>query len=95
MNALSLRLEEYLELRRRLGFRLRLAGGLLRKFVRFAGRERASFVTTDLALRWATQPAGCQPSQWANRLGMVRRFAQYLSAVDSRTEITSVRLELE
>jgi integrase len=60
---------------------------LLRKFVRFAKQERASFITTKLALRWATQPAGCQPSQWANRLGMVRRFAQYLSAVDPRTQI--------
>ena len=87
MSALSPRLEEYLELRGRLGFRLRLAGSLLRKFVRFAKQQRASFITTKLALRWATQPADCQPSQWANRLGMVRRFAQYVSAVDPRTEI--------
>jgi integrase len=92
MNALSLHLEEYLKLRRRLGFRLRVAGGLLRRFVGFAGQEGASFVTAKLALRWATQPADCQPSQWANRFGMVRRFAQYLSAVDPRTEIPPPKL---
>ena len=30
------------------------------------------------------QPAGAQPAQWANRLGMVRRFALYCSAGDPR-----------
>jgi integrase len=87
MKGLSPQLDEYLELRRKLGFRLRLAGRLLRGFVRFADEKRAFFITTRLAVRWATQPADCQPSQWANRLGMVRRFAQYVSGTDPRTEI--------
>lgn len=87
MKNLAAHLEEYLELRRKLGFRLRLAGGLLRRFVLFAREKRASFITTKLALQWATRPADCQPSQWANRLGMVRRFAQYMSGTDLRTEI--------
>ena len=38
-------------------------------------------------MEWATQPADSQPAQWANRLGMVRRFAQYVSGSDPRTEI--------
>jgi integrase len=87
MNALNTRLQEYLQLRRRLGFKLRDAGGVLLKFVRFAKQQRASFVTTKLALRWATQPVDCHPALWTTRLGRVRPFAQYLSAVDSRTEI--------
>ncbi len=80
-------LEEYLALRRALGFKLRLSGCLLHRFVDFAEREGAAVITTELALRWATQPADAQPAQWANRLGMVRRFARHRSATDSRTEI--------
>jgi len=87
MNPLSRHLEEYLELRHRLGFKLHAAGCELRKFVRFAQAAKASRVTTKLALAWATQPTGCQPAQWTTRLGRVRHFAEYLSAVDPRTEI--------
>jgi integrase len=87
MSELRTALEDYLALRRTLGFKLRLAGRLLQNFVRFAEREGADRITTALALRWATQPADAQPAQWANRLGMVRRFAQYRSATDPCTEV--------
>ncbi len=80
-------LEEYLAVRRALGFKLRLAGSLLHGFVEFAEKEEASFITTKLALDWATQPKDAQPAQWANRLRMVRIFAKYHSATDPRTEI--------
>lgn len=80
-------LEEYLAVRRALGFKLRLAGRLLHGFVEFAEREGASFISRKLALRWATQPADAKPTWWSNRLGMVRRFAEYLSTTDPRTEI--------
>ena len=64
-----------------------LAGRLLRRFIEFAEHARADYITTELALKWATQPAHAQPSQWANRLGMVRRFARYCSANDLRTAV--------
>ena len=87
MSELQVALEEYLAVRRALGVKLRLPGRLLKRFVDFAECEGATVITTDLALRWATQPADVQPAQWANRLGMVRRFAQYRSATDPRTEV--------
>lgn len=87
MKSLASHLDGYLELRHKLGFKLRLAGGLLRRFVIFARKKRASVITRKLALEWATQPAHCQPAQWANRLGILRRFAQYVSGSDPRTEI--------
>ena len=40
-----------------------------------------------MALRWAKKPNSCQPSWWAQRLSCVRGFAQYWSAIDTRTEI--------
>ena len=60
---------------------------MLRSFVDFAERENASYITTDLALRWARQPQHAQPATWAWRLRMVRRFALWLSASDPRTEV--------
>jgi integrase/recombinase XerD len=87
MNPLSQHLEAYLDLRHRLGFKLHDASCELHKFVRFAQEAKAAFITTQLALEWATRPTGCQPAQWTTRLGMARQFAEYLSAVDPRTEI--------
>ena len=39
------------------------------------------------ALSWLIPSAAAQPAQWANRLGMVRRFALYCSANDPRTTV--------
>jgi integrase len=79
--------KEYLQLRRNLGCKLRCAGGALRDFVDFAERTKATYITTELALRWAQEPRQVQPATWALRLGMVRRFAIWLSASDPRTEV--------
>jgi integrase/recombinase XerD len=84
MITLQAALDEYLAVRRALGVKLRLAGRLLQRFVDFAERAGAASITTELALEWATQPTEAQPAQWANRLGMVRRFAQYCSTLDPR-----------
>jgi integrase len=87
MNALQATLDEYLGVRRALGAKLRDQGHLLQQFVEFASREGAPFITTELALRWAMLPKQAQPTWWSHRLGVVRRFAQYASAVDPRTEV--------
>jgi len=87
MSVLSSAVDEYLTLRRTLGFKLAGVGHDLQQFVRFAEAEGAQWVTTDVALRWATQPAKASPAHWARRLGIVRQFSQYYSALDLRTEI--------
>ena len=87
MSPLRTALTEYLDIRRALGFKLQTAGLTLRQFVHCAEWEGALCITTALALRWATQPQGVQPAHWATRLGMVRGFAQYCRALDSRTEV--------
>ena len=84
MKALREALEEYLEVRRMFGFKLRAAGSLLHQFVSLVEREGASYVTRELAVQWATQPTNCEPCRWARRLGMVRSFARYVSATDPR-----------
>jgi integrase len=87
MSRLDAALNEYLTIRRALGFELREVAGCLRNFIAFLQAEGASYITTELALRWATRPAEAQPSTWAWRLGMVRRFAAWHSAMEPRTQV--------
>ena len=92
MNELRKALDEYLSIRRKLGFKLQRAGKLLHDFVFFTEKEGVSFITAELALRWATQSLGCQTAWSAARLGIVRGFAQYQSVMDPRTEVPSQEL---
>src|SRR3989441_536328 len=87
MSPLHTTLTPYLDVRRALGFTLHETGMLLHQFVHFVHQEGAISITTELALRWATQPQRTHPAHWARRLGMVRRFAQYCRALDTRTEV--------
>lgn len=80
-------LEEYLAIRRTLGFKLSDEGKELPKFLQFLEQQGVSFITTELALRWATLPIKAQPAHWAARLRMVRLFAEYCHATEPRTEI--------
>ena len=92
MISLRKAVKDYLTMRRSLGFKLRDLGHNLRHFVSFMEQQRASVITTDLALRWAQQPQDVQPAQWAARLSFVRSFARYWSATDPRTEIPPMGL---
>ena len=87
MSGLDAALNEYLTIRRALGFELREVAGCLRNFIAFLQAEGASCITTELSLRWATRPAETEPATWAWRLGMVRRFAAWHSAMEPRTEV--------
>lgn len=87
MNTLREAVQEYLTLRRALGFELRDAGRGLLDFVSFMEEHRASYITHPLALTWAQQPSTVQPAEWARRLSFVRLFARYRSATDPRTQI--------
>jgi integrase/recombinase XerD len=89
MNNLQTALDNYLEIRRTLGFKLRDEGYILPKFIRYLENQGSPFITTILALQWAIQPKEVQPAHWACRLRMVRKFAQFQSTVDHRTEIPS------
>jgi integrase len=87
MIALRKAVDDYLALRRSLGFKLERTGRLLPEFVGFLERHGARTVTTPLALAWAQQPTDGHPKWWAERLSIVRRFAAHLHALDPRAEI--------
>lgn len=80
-------IEEYLRLRRSLGFKLCTYDVTLREFARFIRQRRAKRITTALVLHWATLPAARRPGWWSERYRRARLFAQYWSSRDSRTEV--------
>jgi integrase len=92
MSTLARRLHQYIELRRTLGFKLERAVRLLPDFVRHLECRGAEWITIELALDWARQPADGHPGWWAARLALVRTFAEHLKAIDPRTEIPSREL---
>lgn len=80
-------LDDYLKLRRSLGYKLERPGEVLANFVAFAEAAGAEHVKTELALCWALQTAN-PDSRWrADRLGAVRSFARYLHAIDPSHEV--------
>ena len=91
MSTLHEALQEYLDLRRGLGYKMHDAGLLLPKFVSFLELRHAEYISARLALEWA-QRLSVQPAEWARRLCFVRGFARHRSATDSRTEIPPIGL---
>ena len=87
MSGLRQAAEDYLAMRRALGFKLVSQGYLLGDFVAYAERAGASTVTVELALAWALLPPGKDPEWCGARLSVVRGFAKHLQALDRRAEV--------
>lgn len=92
MNGLREVVQEYLLVRRALGYKLEREGMLLPKFAGFVEAQGSPHLTTELAVQWATQPVDASPYWSSRRLGIVRRFALHLSALDPRTEVPPANL---
>jgi integrase len=87
MNALRHKVDDYLSLRRALGYKLEDHGRLLPGFVDYLDQAGVTTVTIEAALAWATLPQGVQPYRWKQRLTVVRGFARYLQTLDPGTQV--------
>jgi integrase/recombinase XerD len=92
VSALRAVLEDYLRIRRRLGFAMPQDGRLLEGFVEFLDRAGAQRITTELALAWARLPVDAHPFTWRQRLTVARGFARYLATVDPVSEVPATDL---
>ena len=92
MTALSEVVEDYLAMRRSLGFKLTDYGRLLGDFVAYLEATGATTVTTEAAVAWALQATDATPRWWSRRLGVVRGFASHLHAFDPTAEVPPVGL---
>jgi integrase len=85
---MSKKVEQYLQLRRGLGYKLQTEGKLLQQFAAFAdAADHRGPLTTELALRWARLPADGDRLYWARRLEVVRCFARHLVITEPDTQV--------
>jgi integrase/recombinase XerD len=87
MSDMRRHLEDYLRLRRALGFKLEFPGMVLPSLVSYLETAGAATITAELAIAWAGLPRGVLPINWAHRLGAARGFARYLQTIDPAAEI--------
>ena len=87
MTGIRQAVQDYLTVRRALGYKLEDHGWLLADFASFMEAAAAAAITTRLALAWATLPEDTLPSWHAARLRVVRGFARHLKALDPATEV--------
>jgi integrase len=83
--------EDYLRMRRALGYKLKISGWHLEKFVSYLEQTEARTVTIENAVAWATS-AGTDRSYWATRLSIVRQFARHLQTIDPACEVPPAQL---
>jgi integrase/recombinase XerD len=86
MSALMQACDEYLVLRRAMGFKLRRPGRMLPDLVAHLEAAGQTTVTTRAALEWAMRPAA-HPQECAARLSIARGFAGYLRTLDGVSEV--------
>ena len=87
MTAMRQAAEDYLALRRSLGFKLEGPGLLVRQFAGWLDDRGDTHVRTESAIQWATLPACAAPYWHWLRLGAVRGLAAYLHGLDPAHQI--------
>ena len=87
MSSLQEHVDDYLQLRRALGFKLKREGPLLAQLVAHLEAAGAATVRSELAISWARLPAGVRQARWAQRLAIARGFAVYMQTIDPATEV--------
>jgi integrase/recombinase XerD len=89
MSTLRAAAEEYLAMRRALGFKLETQGRQLMSFTGYCEARGAERITAELALAWATQTSRGSSDEvyQSRRLMVVRIFARHLAALDPATEV--------
>ena len=80
-------MEDYLAMRRSLGYTLRGDGRMLLDFADRLDAVGQTTLTVHAALAWACEPATASPHHRRRRLGVVRCFARHLNALDPTCQI--------
>jgi integrase len=91
MTALREIAEDYLRMRRALGYKLKVSGRQLEQFVSYLEQTDATTVTIENATAWATS-AGTNRAYCAQRLSVVRQFARHLQNIDPACEVPPAQL---
>ena len=87
MKRLFKAVQEYLCMRNQLGFKMDTAKYVLKGFLAYMQKKKASHITSEIALEFAMQNRNSSPFQWAKRLGIIRRLAIHLHTIYPLTEV--------
>lgn len=87
MSALQSHVDDYLRLRRALGYKLEREGQWLAQLAAHCDATGATTLTSELVIAWAGERPSAGPNGWAKRLGVARKFAAYLQTMDPATEV--------
>ena len=87
MISLREHVDDYLRMRRALGFKLERHGQLLPQLIAYLEAAGERTVRSELAISWARLPESAHPRHLAARLSIARGFAAYLQTVDPQAEI--------
>ncbi|HXL89076.1 MAG TPA: tyrosine-type recombinase/integrase [Streptosporangiaceae bacterium] len=88
MSGLRQAAQEYLAMRRALGYKLATQGRILMSFAASMDAAGRELITTEAAVDWAAHPPHSTRPEWqVRRLEAVRLFARHLHALDPAHEI--------
>ena len=87
MSTMTEAAQQYLRLRRSLGYKLEVPGRLVLSFAGHLDALGIAHVTADAAAEWATAPRNAKPYWHWLRMSAVRGFAVYLHSLDSRHQV--------
>jgi integrase/recombinase XerD len=85
-------LKDYLDMRRKLGYKLKTSESVLENFITFFENQKKTYLTTHLAVKWARKSKSTNPGCRADRLTILRGFAAYWKMIDPRTEVPPLHI---
>ena len=85
-------IDDYLAMRRALGFKLDGAGRLLFAFADYLDAGEGQRITVEHALRFATTSSACSPRTQALKLSSIRLFTRWAQLLDPTIEVPPTRL---
>src|ERR1700687_6340777 len=88
MSGLQAHVDDYLRLRRALGFKLKEDERVLGQLVGYLEAAGAETVSSELAIGWARLPVGVHPNHWAKRLRIARGLAAYPQTSEPSTRVS-------
>jgi integrase len=80
-------LQDYLALRRAMGFKMDRHAYLLGQFVDYLTARDVATLSTEHAMDWACSPSSATARWWGARLSIARGFAVYLNGLDPAHQI--------
>ena len=92
MTGLRGHLDNYLQVRRAVGFKLDRPELLLIEFIGYLKARGLGIVTVDAAIGWAGLPPNGLSNWHSYRLSVVRGFARYLHVIDPAHQVPPTRV---